>query len=132
MSIFAARRWNKRFDPADFGNLSVERLRDSRNDKMPDIAANRDQYEFLSWDMEPGDCLVHHSLAVHGAGGNRSATQRRRAISTRWFGDQAYYRPHGSLQPDVVGLKPGARITSPMFPAVPGAMPALAAVEAMQ
>ena len=91
--IRGSHRWSKRFTPSDFGSLNVESVREGGADPIPDIDANRDQYEFLSWDLEPGDCLVHHSLAVHGAQGNSSATIRRRALSTRWLGDESYYRP---------------------------------------
>ena len=37
---------------------------------MPDIDANRDKYELLSWDLEPGDVLMFHPLIVHGSPGN--------------------------------------------------------------
>ena len=51
-------------------------------------------YEFLSWDMEPGDCLVHHPLVVHGSGKNASNDQRRVALSVRYFGgDATWYGP---------------------------------------
>lgn len=46
-------------------------------------------YRFLSWDMEPGDCLVHHPLTVHGAGKNSSLEQRRVGLSIRYFGGDA-------------------------------------------
>lgn len=52
------------------------------------------EYRFLSWDMEPGDCIVHHPLAIHGAGGNASNTVRRIALSCRYFGgDITWYGP---------------------------------------
>lgn len=35
--------------------------------------------------VEPGDILVHHSLTIHSAGPNRSATRRRRAIGYVFF-----------------------------------------------
>ena len=38
---------------------------------------------------EPGDVVVHHARTLHAAGGNRSATTRRRAISVRYCGDDA-------------------------------------------
>lgn len=117
--IRGSHRWGRRFNPADFGEMSLEMLHDAANEMMPDIDADRAAYDFLSWDMEPGDCLVHHALAVHGAGGNRSSTRQRRAISTRWFGDEAYFRPHGPFQTEMVGLEAGQRMTSPMFPLVP-------------
>ena len=51
-------------------------------------------YRFLSWDMEAGDCIVHHPLAVHGAGGNASSDTRRVALSCRFFGgDITWYGP---------------------------------------
>lgn len=49
--------------------------------------------ELLTWDMEPGDCLVHHSFAVHGAPGISSQSGRRRAYATRWFGEDVRFDP---------------------------------------
>ena len=48
-------------------------------------------YRFLSWDMEPGDVIVHHPLAVHGSGRNESADLRRVALSCRYFGGDAIW-----------------------------------------
>jgi len=59
--------------------------------ELPDIEAAREQYELLGWDMEPGDCLVFQAMIVHGAAGNASQHNRRRAYSTRWTGDDARY-----------------------------------------
>ena len=39
--------------------------------------------------VEPGDVLVHHSLTIHMAGKNHSATQRRRAIGYVFFSASA-------------------------------------------
>jgi ectoine hydroxylase-related dioxygenase (phytanoyl-CoA dioxygenase family) len=52
-------------------------------------------YEILSWDMEPGDALVHHFLTIHHSISNTS-TKPRRAIVTNWTGDDVVYynRPH--------------------------------------
>jgi ectoine hydroxylase-related dioxygenase (phytanoyl-CoA dioxygenase family) len=51
------------------------------------------QYRFLSWEMQPGDCLIHHPLTVHGAEGNFSPTRRRVGISTRYFGLDCRWDP---------------------------------------
>lgn len=59
--IKGSHRWGHRFDPVDFGEQSVAATRDDENDKIPDFDANRDSFEFLNWDMQPGDCLVHNS-----------------------------------------------------------------------
>lgn len=48
-------------------------------------------YRFLSWDLEPGDVIVHHPLAVHGSGRNDSTTRRRVALSCRYFGGDAIW-----------------------------------------
>jgi ectoine hydroxylase-related dioxygenase (phytanoyl-CoA dioxygenase family) len=50
--------------------------------------------------MQPGDCIVHHPLAVHGAGANASLEQRRVALSTRFFGgDATWYGPRTTFTP---------------------------------
>jgi len=59
--------------------------------ELPDIDGRPDQYELLGWDMEPGDCLVFQAMIVHGASGNTSLQTRRRALATRWTGDDARY-----------------------------------------
>lgn len=48
---------------------------------------------FKSWDLEPGDMVCHHPLTVHGAGGNKSSTQRRIGLSVRFIGDDAQWDP---------------------------------------
>lgn len=56
---------------------------------IPDILKHPERYEFITWDMEPGDVILHHPKAVHGAPGNASKNTRRRALSLRWLGDDA-------------------------------------------
>lgn len=55
------------------------------------------KFEFLTWDMEPGDCLVHHSFAVHGAPGISTQSGRRRAYATRWFGEDVRFDPRPGM-----------------------------------
>lgn len=67
-------------------------------DVMPDIESEA-QFERLSWDFEPGDCLVFHGMTIHGAPGNPSL-QRRRVVSITWLGDDVRFikRP-GEMEP---------------------------------
>jgi ectoine hydroxylase-related dioxygenase (phytanoyl-CoA dioxygenase family) len=67
-------------------------------DVMPDIESDA-QFERLSWDFEPGDCLVFHGMTIHGAPGN-SSLLRRRVISITWLGDDVRFikRP-GEMEP---------------------------------
>lgn len=66
---------------------------------VPDIDAMRDELEFVIYELEPGDCTLHHGLSVHGAGGNMSSERRRRAYTTRWAGDGVTYYPRDGIQP---------------------------------
>ena len=46
---------------------SDSRFNDLDIQRVPDIDGNRDDYRILSWDLTPGDCLVHHVMTVHGS-----------------------------------------------------------------
>jgi ectoine hydroxylase-related dioxygenase (phytanoyl-CoA dioxygenase family) len=63
---------------------------------LADIRDHPERYDFLTWNVEPGDVLLHHPLTVHGAPGNLSNGHRRRAVATRWLGDDV--RWHGSRE----------------------------------
>lgn len=89
---------------------------------------DREHHEFLSGDMEPGDCLVHHMLTIHSSPGNTSS-RRRRGVITHWVGDDVTYdfRPDGwlSCTIDQLGipecasikyLKEGEPIDCDLFP----------------
>ncbi|MGF1596112.1 MAG: phytanoyl-CoA dioxygenase family protein [Acidimicrobiales bacterium] len=88
----------------------------------PDIDAARSDFDLLSWEMEPGDVLLFHPLIVHGSSGNRSRTTRRRALASRWAGDDVVYdpRPHTMPIPPKHGLEPGEHLGGPIFPLVLG------------
>lgn len=92
---------------------------------LADVRDHPERYEFLTWSVEPGDVIIHHPLAVHGAPGNLSRDQRRRALATRWFGDDARWddsRPHFMRllrnQPEFPypKLETGAPMADDLFP----------------
>lgn len=87
---------------------------------VPDIDGDPERYEILSWELEPGDCVVFHMLTLHGARGNRSPSIARRALATRWLGDDARFveRPWETSPPITGGLKPGDRMACTAFPVV--------------
>lgn len=81
--VRGSHRWPQRYtQPATFHESSPD---------MPDF--DGDGYEVVSFDLQPGDCVVHHGMVIHGAGGNRSATQRRRAVAISYFGPEALPDP---------------------------------------
>jgi len=113
--------WGAEYRPAAFSAKNKDVFKDAQHGTaIPDFDALRDQYEFLSWDLEPGDCLVHQALAVHGASGNRTRTQRRRALSTRWIGDDVVYAPRPGMDIKLYDdtLRPGMPLDSGKFPLV--------------
>ena len=59
-------------------------------DPMPDVKNNRDDYDIISFETEPGDCLIAKLGLLHGAPGNVT-DRRRRAIGYRLVGDDAWY-----------------------------------------
>lgn len=95
--------------------------RDTGLPELPDIVSDRASHDIVSWALKPGDCLVFQAMIVHGAPGNASTQHRRRALSTRWTGDDARYvvRPGEVAIPlSDPGLLPGAAMDSEAFPVV--------------
>lgn len=93
--VAGSHKWGKRFRPVSVDQKA--RGDDAQAEPCPDFSdpAQRDPaHRFLSWDMKAGDCVCHHPLTVHGAGGNRSKTQRRLALSLRYMGADAIWEPH--------------------------------------
>ena len=57
---------------------------------QPDFEAERDKYNIVSFETEPGDIIVNNLLVMHTAKGNYT-DRRRRAIGGRWAGDDATF-----------------------------------------
>ena len=90
-------------------------------DSIPDIDSNRADYRILSWDLEPGDCIVFHMRTIHGAPSTVGVKSRRRGFSTRWIGEDARFavRPWKSSPPfEEVDLEAGDEMDHPSFPVV--------------
>ncbi|MCU1717280.1 phytanoyl-CoA dioxygenase family protein [Pseudomonas sp. 5P_3.1_Bac2] len=96
--------WGKQFRPRKFTGADYEQ--DVAGlEAMPDIEGNRQQYQILGWDLALGDAIAFDFRTVHGAPGNRSLTDARRVLSTRWLGDNAcYVDRHGETSPPYTHL----------------------------
>ena len=92
--------WGKSFKPTRFDGTDLYANDDSTG--VPDVAANRDQFDILGWAVEPGDAVVFNFGMLHGAPANNSPI-RRRVVSWRLVGDDATFVK-----------RPG--MTSPAFP----------------
>lgn len=110
--IAGSHKWGKFYcpvtpdeDPA-FTDQEMEPCPDySRRDDYPDLT-------YLSWDMEPGDCICHHPLTVHGAGANKSPSLARAAISIRYLGKDATWDP----RPNVMKLPEAPNLEQGVYP----------------
>lgn len=117
--VAGSHRWGvnhkpKRFDGTDLyeNDTTVE---------LPDIDAARDQYTILGWAMEPGDAVAFDFHCVHGAPGNNGRSERRRVMSARWVGEDAYFidrKGRGSPPLRHVTLADGAPLEGADFPVV--------------
>jgi ectoine hydroxylase-related dioxygenase (phytanoyl-CoA dioxygenase family) len=100
--IKGSHRWGKMFRPVGFspGSEFDCMYQKVKLEELPDINSHIHKYELAHWDVSPGDVIIHHPLAVHCAGGNRSSTARRRALSLRYIGQDVRYdgRPGTFLQ----------------------------------
>jgi len=88
---------------------------------LPNIEAAREEYDIVSYDVEPGDCLIFHAMITHGAPDNSSAATRRRAYAIRWLGDDARFCERAgevAIPPDDAGLKHGEPYSGKNFPTV--------------
>jgi len=108
--IAGSHKWGKFYCPVTPDEDAA--FTDPDLEQCPDFSVRHDDpsLEFLSWDVAPGDCICHHPLAVHGAGGNASGSQRRMAISIRYLGRDVTWdrREHVMTLPEWPDLPNGA------------------------
>jgi ectoine hydroxylase-related dioxygenase (phytanoyl-CoA dioxygenase family) len=119
--VRGSHKWTTRYRAQSF--TGDDRFKDPDRVPVPpieDMAAPSDIITF--GDMAPGDVLVHHMNVMHGSPGNLSATHRRRALATRWTGDDAIYdpTPYTFQLLEDPGIEPGAPMNCDLFPAVWG------------
>jgi ectoine hydroxylase-related dioxygenase (phytanoyl-CoA dioxygenase family) len=91
--IRGSHKWQRWFQPEPFGKTEAitEYEKNPAYEDIPDIEADRDSYEIVSWDLNPGDVYVFHAMTVHGSGGNLLHDRRRRGYTVRYTGDDVVY-----------------------------------------
>lgn len=117
--VAGSHRWGVAFNPRHFADRTP--YRDTGLAELPDIERERERHRILAWDLEPGDCLVFQAMIVHGAPGNASTQHRRRALATRWTGDDARYalrRGEVAIPTSDPGLRHGEPMDCALFPVV--------------
>lgn len=89
--------WDAYYAPESFDGKKGF-MADFDGERMPDVEANRADYDIVGFDVEPGDALFFSSWIIHGSPGN-AGDHRRVALSTRWLGDDAVWYPHPGCDP---------------------------------
>ncbi|TAL81671.1 MAG: phytanoyl-CoA dioxygenase [Candidimonas sp.] len=138
--IRGSHAWGKALMPKSFFDESAKRnaadqfYADFHGDKsrsdahefgeIPDIEANRDAYDIIGWDMEPGDCVLFNARTIHGAPGNDSKRTIRRFV-TRWITDESVVAMHGQDMIDAlvgagleIDLQVGGPVRGTLFPEI--------------
>lgn len=108
--IRGSHKWGRIFEPNPFdGSNSYADLNPGR-ERIPNIEDNRDNYDIVHFDTNPGDVIVDHARVLH-AGGPNLTDKPRRAITYALFGDNARYADlpptRGAEDSRDYGLKPG-------------------------
>ena len=124
--VRGSHKWNQKYNQTNFGALTGD-ARDHHHAAVgapfPDIEGNRNQYDIVGWDMQPGDLAVFNGRTIHGGSGNLSADRELKVFNTQWLGDDVRicFRPEG-MDPDhssimrEYGLTPGDRIAGELYP----------------
>jgi ectoine hydroxylase-related dioxygenase (phytanoyl-CoA dioxygenase family) len=89
---------------------------------LPAIEQRRDEFNILGWEIEPGDAVCFHMLALHASAGVEP-NRRRRVFSVRFLGDDITHAPRRWVtSPDFPGLTAqlpaGAPMDHALFPVV--------------
>ena len=100
--IKGSHKWGTRYEAAVTGDPTRHKYLQGSNgdtetgssadptEPVPDIQANRDQYDIVQFETLPGDFLIASLSILHGAPGNETGA-RRRAFGYRFAGDDASY-----------------------------------------
>ncbi len=128
--VKGSHRWTERFRQTNFGAMTgdardqVEMAEDGTV-PFPDIEGNRDAFDILSWDMEPGDVAIFNARMIHGGSGNLAPGRDLQVFNTQWLGDDVRinFRAEG-MDPDhsqimtEVGLAPGDPVGTDLYPKI--------------
>jgi hypothetical protein len=117
--VRGSHRDGKLYQPNVF--VSQTPLPGAEGEPLPDIEGHMQDHDIVHFDVEPGDVIVHHYRTIHGAGGNHTRYQVRRAASLRYCGDDIRFctRPWAPRQlHHTHKLNNGDPLGGPDFPVV--------------
>jgi ectoine hydroxylase-related dioxygenase (phytanoyl-CoA dioxygenase family) len=103
--------------PIEFASKAKYAGSEAHTESVPVIDGKG--YELLSWDMQPGDCILFSARTLHGSAAYPPTTGPRRVYVTRWIGDDARYRVQRWTVPPLPvepGLSEGDQFSGELFP----------------
>lgn len=127
--VRGSHRWSNRYRQTNFGALTGDERDqvhfDDDLEPFPDIEGDRNGFDLVSWDMEPGDVAIFNARIIHGGSGNLAPDRGLEVFNTQWLGDDVriLFRSTG-MDPDhsqvmtELGLQPGDRIGTDLYPEV--------------
>ncbi|MBO6564993.1 MAG: phytanoyl-CoA dioxygenase family protein [Pseudomonadales bacterium] len=73
--------------------------------ELPSIDAERESFDILGWDYEPGDVILFHGHILHSALGGVELAHPRRSHASLWAGPDVHYlRRRSQAIPDPLAL----------------------------
>ena len=117
--VRGSHRWDREFRPNLF--TVPDPIPGTEGEVVPDVLGDPALAALLvGFEVEPGDVVVHHYRTLHGAPANTSLTERRRAISVRYCGDDVRYRmrPGAPRKPHHATVADGDPLGGPDCPQV--------------
>lgn len=128
--VRGSHKWQQKYKQTNFGALTNDardqvEFADSDAVPFPDVENHRNDYDILSWDMQPGDCVAFNARMIHGGSGNLSEGRELKIFNTQWLGDdvRVKFRPEG-MDPDHSqimrehGMTSGDRPNGELYPQV--------------
>jgi ectoine hydroxylase-related dioxygenase (phytanoyl-CoA dioxygenase family) len=128
--VRGSHKWEQKYKQTNFGALTNDardqvKFDDRDTVPFPDVENNRADYDILSWDMEPGDCVAFNARIIHGGSGNLAEGRDLKVFNTQWLGDdvRVKFRSEG-MDPDHSqimrenGMQTGDKPGSALYPQV--------------
>ena len=119
--VKGSHRWGKLYYPRIFMDGTDFNTMDEALEPVPDIDGRADEFDLFATALAPGDAILFDFRTLHGAT-DATLKARRRALSTRWIGeDVRYCRRPGETSPplpDSLGLSPGDAMPEDWFPVI--------------
>ena len=122
--IKGSHRWGKLYVAEQFSeNVPFDCYGDGYH-PLPDFDADPNRYDFLSWDLEPGDCLAFDFRAIHSATEQRQSSRTTHRVTFRMGGEDVVFRPRGEWTREIsahlisLGQEPGSPLDNPLTPII--------------